>query len=68
LSVPVSAPGTFGQRLLALALEAHDEGLDAEGELRRATAELERALRAAERASSQVTGPSQDSSQDFDPR
>jgi len=68
LSVPVSAPGTFGQRLLALALEAHDEGLDAEGELRRATAEMERALRAAEGASSQVTEPSQDSSQDFDPR
>ncbi len=37
-------PG-FGERLLALALEAHDEGVDAEGELRRATARLEQALR-----------------------
>lgn len=42
--------GGVGERLLALALRAHDEGLDAEGELRRATAALERALRAEERA------------------
>ena len=42
-------PTSFGERLLALALRAHDEGVDAEGELRRATATLERALRAQER-------------------
>ena len=41
---------TLGERLLALALEANDEGLDAEGELRRATTGLERALREEERA------------------
>ncbi|MBN9376219.1 MAG: MazG family protein [Cellulomonas sp.] len=38
----------FGDRLLALALEAHDEGVDAEGELRRATARLEQVLRSLE--------------------
>lgn len=38
----------YGARLLALALQAHAEGVDAEGELRRATARLERALRQAE--------------------
>ena len=43
------AGGGYGQRLLALALQAHDEGVDAEGELRRATAALERALRRLER-------------------
>ena len=35
----------FGERLLALALEAHDQGIDAEGELRRATTRLEKVLR-----------------------
>ncbi len=44
----VSAPGDLGRELLALALRAHDEGLDAEGELRRAVAALEAALRAQE--------------------
>jgi XTP/dITP diphosphohydrolase len=38
----------YGERLLALALQAHAEGVDAEGELRRATARMERALRQAE--------------------
>jgi XTP/dITP diphosphohydrolase len=66
-SATAARPATLGERLLALALEAHDEGLDAEGELRRATAALERALRAEERTSSQVAGLPQDSSQDFDP-
>ena len=49
LSVPGPGSATYGERLLALALEAHDEGLDAEGELRRATAALESALRELER-------------------
>ena len=49
LSVPGPGAATYGERLLALALEAHDEGLDAEGELRRATAALESALRELER-------------------
>lgn len=39
----------LGSRLLALVQEARAAGLDAEGELRRATAAWERALRAAER-------------------
>ena len=43
------SPEALGERLLALALEAQAAGLDAEGELRRATARLERALRDAER-------------------
>jgi XTP/dITP diphosphohydrolase len=42
------APG-WGDRMLALVLEAHDEGIDAEGELRRATSRLEQALRRVER-------------------
>ncbi len=41
---------SVGERLLTLALEAHAAGLDAEGELRRATSRLERALRDEERA------------------
>jgi XTP/dITP diphosphohydrolase len=43
------AAPSLGERLLGLALQAHDDGVDAEGELRRATAALERALRARER-------------------
>jgi XTP/dITP diphosphohydrolase len=43
------APGDLGARLLALVQEARAAGLDAEGELRRATAAWERGLRAAER-------------------
>lgn len=42
-------PGDLGARLLALVQEARAAGLDAEGELRRATAAWERDLRAAER-------------------
>lgn len=38
-----------GEQLLALALRAHAEGIDAEGELRRATSRLEQVLRAMER-------------------
>lgn len=41
-------PGDLGARLLALVQEARAAGLDAEGELRRATAVWERDLRAAE--------------------
>ena len=44
-----AAPGDLGARLLALVQEARAAGLDAEGELRRATAAWERDLRAAER-------------------
>lgn len=44
------ASDALGDRLLALALEARDAGLDAEGELRRAARAWEDALRAAERA------------------
>jgi XTP/dITP diphosphohydrolase len=46
---PAPAPGDLGARLLALVQEARAAGLDAEGELRRATAAWERDLRAAER-------------------
>jgi len=42
------APDDLGARLLALVQEARAAGLDAEGELRRATAAWERDLRAAE--------------------
>lgn len=46
-----AVPGDdLGARLLALVQEARAAGLDAEGELRRATAAWERDLRAAERA------------------
>lgn len=45
-----AAAANLGERLLTLALEAHAAGLDAEGELRRATRRLERALRDEERA------------------
>ncbi|WP_129339721.1 MazG family protein [Cellulomonas endophytica] len=52
LAVPVTppdAPGAgVGERLLALVLEAERDGLDAEGELRRAAGGWEAALRAAE--------------------
>lgn len=44
------ASAALGDRLLALALEARDAGLDAEGELRRATRAWEDGLRTAERA------------------
>jgi len=44
-----AAAGDLGARLLALVQEARAAGLDAEGELRRATAAWERDLRAAER-------------------
>jgi XTP/dITP diphosphohydrolase len=40
-----AAAGSIGRELLALALRAHAVGIDAEGELRRATALLEAALR-----------------------
>lgn len=46
---PPAASGDLGARLLALVQEARATGLDAEGELRRATAAWERDLRAAER-------------------
>lgn len=56
LAQAAPAPGTpgdgaadLGARLLALVQEARAAGLDAEGELRRATAAWERDLRAAER-------------------
>ncbi|GIG36627.1 MazG family protein [Cellulomonas pakistanensis] len=45
-----AAGADLGARLLALVREAGAAGLDAEGELRRATAAWERTLRAAERA------------------
>ena len=48
-SATPASPTTLGERLLALALQAHDEGVDAEGELRRATTALEQVLRAQER-------------------
>lgn len=48
-SAAPASPTTLGERLLALVLQAHDEGLDAEGELRRATAALELSLRTLER-------------------
>lgn len=46
--VPVTAGGSLGERLLAIVLEATSAGLDAEGELRRATAEWERGTGVAE--------------------
>ena len=45
----VAAGAALGEQLLTLALRAQAAGLDAEGELRRATARLEGALREAER-------------------
>jgi XTP/dITP diphosphohydrolase len=48
--------GGVGDRLLALALEAQRAGLDAEGELRRATAAWEDRLRAGERAGERAAG------------
>jgi XTP/dITP diphosphohydrolase len=54
LAAAVPPPGgeDVGSRLLALVLEARTAGLDAEGELRRATAAWEARLRAAEAATS----------------
>lgn len=49
-AAPVPAGDDLGARLLALVQEARATGLDAEGELRRATATWEAGLRAAERA------------------
>ncbi len=49
LDVAPPASAALGDRLLALALEARDAGLDAEGELRRAARTWEDGLRAAER-------------------
>ncbi len=48
-AVPAPEGADLGARLLALVLEAQTAGLDAEGELRRATAAWETRLRAAER-------------------
>ncbi|WP_448631451.1 MazG family protein [Cellulomonas soli] len=51
-SAPAAAEvsgSTVGERLLALVLEARAEGVDAEGELRRATARWEATIRALER-------------------
>ncbi|WP_263117983.1 MazG family protein [Cellulomonas fimi] len=48
LDVPAPADGSIGSRLLALVIEAQQQGLDAEGELRRTAREWEAGLRAAE--------------------
>lgn len=56
----VAAPAAgedLGARLLALVREARSAGLDAEGELRRATAAWEREVRAVERADAPEPGP-----------
>ena len=50
LATPVPVGDGFGERLLALVLEADAAGVDAEGELRRTAAAWERGLRADEAA------------------
>jgi XTP/dITP diphosphohydrolase len=50
-------PGSVGARLLTLVHEARAAGLDAEGELRRATAAWERSVRDAERGDGLEPGP-----------
>ena len=49
VDAPTPADDSLGSRLLALVAEAQQQGLDAEGELRRAARDWESDLRAAER-------------------